>query len=295
MAARLFVTGCNLTADQLAAVNARGITTNSIANTGCSAAGLNTCGRDARELVNLYPLYDPERGVYTEWGNIPVPWDHEDAISDERWQVAAYTDEYAYRIGDKVIVLESDGLTVVVYEAIVNVPVPAGAFDPAQWSEICRVTVSEPVGLPDVTTLLSKYDFYNPKSFLTAWSDFESEWNEDLIAPNSDGWDEAKIAKTHFYRSGDTVLWNTRCDDYTCVYVATSDMPATPSLIVPGPPPSAYFSRLYCIRNGNLSTCGKTTSCGPGRVIVDLGSDGTDLVCVPVESDIGVGPRTNGY
>jgi len=295
MAARSFVTGCNLTADQLAAVNARGITTNSISNTGCTAAGLNTCGRDARELVNLYPLYDPEHGVYTEWGDIPVPWNHEDVISDERWQVATYTDEFAYRIGDTVIILEADGTTVVVYKATSNVSVPAGVFNPALWSEVCRVTVSEPVGLPDVTTLLSKYDFYNPKSFLTAWSDFGSEWNEDLTAPNSDGWDEAKIAKTYFYRSGDTVLWNTRCDDYTCVYVATANMPANPNLIVSGPPPSAYFSRLYCIRNGNPSTCSKTISCGPGRVVVDLGQNGTDLVCVPVESDIGVGPRTNGY
>lgn len=293
MAARSFVTGCNLTADQLAAVNARGITTNSIVYTGCSAAGLNTCGRDATELLNLYTLYNPEHGVYTEWGDIPVPWNHEDAISDERWQVATYTGEYAYLIGDTVIVLESDGLIVVVYEAIANVPVPAGAFDPSQWSEVCRVTVSEPVGLPDATKLLDTYPFYDPKSFLTAWSEFASDWDVDLTAPDSDKWDEAKIAKTYFYQSGDTVLWNTRCNDYTCVYVATADMPADPELVVPGPPPPNYFSRLYCIRNGNPSTCGKTISCGPGRVVVDLGS--TDLVCVPVESDIGVGPRTNGY
>lgn len=295
MAARSFVTGCNLTADQIAAVNARGITTNSIVDTGCSAAGLNTCGRDATELLNLYPLYDPEHGVYTEWGDIPVPWNHEDAISDERWQVATYTDEYAYRISDTVIVLESDGLTVVVYEAIANIPVPAGAFDSSQWSEVCRVTVSEPVGLPDVTILLDTYPFYDPKSFLTAWSEFGSEWDEDLTAPDSDEWDEARIAKAYFYQSGDIVLWNTRCDDYTCVYVATADMPADPDLVLPGPPPSAYFSRMYCVPNGKPSTCNKTISCGPGRVVVDLGRDGTDLVCVPVESDIGVGPRTNGY
>jgi hypothetical protein len=295
MAARSFVSGCSLTADQLAAINLRGISSNDVANTSCTATGLNTCGRDAQELVIQYPLYDPARGVYTKWGDIPVPWNHEDSVSDERWQVASYTDEFAYRIGDKVIVLKNDGLTVVVYEAIANVPVPAGAFYPAHWAEVCRVTVSEPVGLPDVTTLLAKYDFYNPKSFLTAWSEFASDWNEDLTAPDSDEWDEAKIAKTYFYRSGDTVLWNTRCDDYTCVYVAIADMPANPDLVVPGPPPATYFSRLYCIRNGNPSTCGKTISCGPGRVVVDLGRNGTDLVCVPVESDIGVGPRTNGH
>lgn len=295
MAARSFVSGCSLTADQLAAVNARGITVDDVVDTGCGAAGLNTCGRDARELVNLYPLYDPEHGVYTEWGNIPVPWNHEDVISDERWQVATYTDEFSYRVGDKVVVLESDGLTVVVYEATSNVPVPAGAFDPAHWAEVCRVTVSEPVGLPDIETLLSTYPFYNPKSSLTAWSEFASDWDEDLTIPDSDEWGEAKITKTYFYESGDTVLWNTRCNDYTCVYVATADMPADPSLIIPGPPPSTYFSRLYCIRNGKPSTCGKTISCGPGRIVIDLGRDGTDLVCVPVESDVGVGPRTNGY
>ena len=295
MAARSYVSGCNLTADQLAAINARGITADDIADTGCSAAGLNTCGRDATELVTQYPLYDPEHGVYTEWGDIPVPWSHEDAVSDERWQVASYTDEFAYRIGDKVIVLESDGLTVVVYEATSNVSVPAGAFDPAHWAEVCRVTVSEPVGLPDIKTLLNTYPFYDPKSSLTAWSEFTTEWSVNLTVPDSDEWGEAKITKTYFYESGDTVLWNTRCDDYTCVYVAIADMPADLALVVPGPPPPTYFSRLYCARNGNPSTCEKTISCGPGRVVVDLGRDGTDLVCVPVESDIGVGPRTNGH
>lgn len=293
MAARSYVSRCNLTADQLAAVNARGVATDDIADTGCGATGLNTCGRDATELVTQYPLYDPARGVYTEWGNIPVPWSHEDAVSDERWQVASYTDEFAYKVGDEVFILESDGLTVVVYEAITNVPVPAGAFDPTHWSEVCRVTVSEPVGLPGIDTLLNKFPFYRPISDLTTWSEFESEWDVDLTTPDSDEWDEAKISKDYFYRSGDTVLWNTRCNDYTCVYVAIADMPADPTLVVPGPPPLTYFTRSYCVRNGNPSTCGKTISCGPGRTIVDLGS--TDLVCVPVESDVGVGPRTNGY
>lgn len=45
MAARSYVSGCNLTADQLAAVNARGVATDDITDSGCTAAGLNTCGR----------------------------------------------------------------------------------------------------------------------------------------------------------------------------------------------------------------------------------------------------------
>lgn len=291
MAARSF-DGCALTAAQSEALSAVGVT--SVGDISCSAGDLNTCGRDARELISLYPFYDPGKGIYTQWGDIPWSWDHEDALSDERWQVATYTDTLSYRIGDSILRIEDEGRRLTVYTATSDVPVPAGAFDPDLWSEVCHIVVSEPIGLPDIGALEEQYSYYAPEEYLTEWGDFTESWSTDLVNPDSDQWDGAKIAKQYFYRSGDIVLYDTACGDHTCIYVATADMPADAALVVPGPPPSAFWQRQYCVENGKPSKCDKRIECGPGRVVVDLGGeDAPNLVCVPVESSVGVGPR--GY
>lgn len=248
---------------------------------------------DARDLLSFYDLYDPGKGLYSEWGDIPWPWNHEDALSDERWQVSTYVDTQSYRTGDTVIRIEDDGRRLVVYTATSNVPVPAGAFNPDLWSETCHIVVAEPIGLPSITDLESQYEYYRPEAYITEWGDFAESWSTDLTSPDSDEWDSARIAKQFFYRSGDTVLYETPCGNYTCVYVATSDMPANPALVVPGPPPTAYWQRQYCVENGTENKCEKTVVCGPGYTVVDLGGNSPNLVCVPVESTVGVGPR--GY
>lgn len=216
-----------------------------------------------------------------------MSWEFENDPSDERWQVAEYVDEHGYRIGDQVIVVGNDGYLITLYTATADGPAPAGPFDPSLWTEVCHVTTSEPVGLPNIATLLSQHPYYDPRSYLTRWGEFTSDWENDLTNPDSDEWDSARIAKGFFYHRGDTVLYDTPCDDYTCVYIATADMPSDPALIAPGPPPSTYFQRLYCVVNGRDNKCTKRVSCGPGRVIVDLGRNDTDLVCVPVESTTG--------
>lgn len=291
MAARSYG-GCGLTAAQESALSVVGISV--VSDISCTSENLNTCGRDARELLASYPLYDPDKGIYTEWGDIPWSWDHEDGVSDERWQVATYVDTYSYRIGNKILRIEEDGRRIVVYTATANVPVPAGAFDPDLWSEVCHIVVAEPVGLPNIDALEEQYDYYAPEAYLTEWGDFAESWSTDLTDPDSDEWNVARISKQYFYRAGDTVLYETSCGNYTCVYVATSNMPANPTLVVPGPPPTAYWQRQYCLPNGRENKCEKRLVCGPGRVVVDLGGEGDpNLVCVPVESSVGVGPR--GY
>lgn len=291
MAARSY-RRCALTTAQESALSAVGITTTS--DISCTSEKLNTCGRDAKELLSDYPLYEARKGIYTQWGDIPWSWDHEDLASDEKWQVSKYVDTYSYQVGDTVLRVEDSGRSLVVYTATSNVPVPAGAFDPDLWSEVCHVVVSEPVGLPDIGALEEQYSYYAPEAYLTEWGDFTESWSTDLTDPDSDEWNVARIAKQYFYRSGDTVLYETPCGNYTCVYVATSDMPVDAALVVPGPPPAAFWQRQYCVPNGRENKCVKKLECGPGYTVVDLGGEGApNLICVPVESTVGVGPR--GY
>lgn len=108
----------------------------------------------------------------------------------------------------------------------------------------------------------------------------------------SDVWGEARVEKINLYKAGETVLYNSSCGDYTCVYVAKVDIPA--SLNSPPPELPDYWQRQYCVENGRENKCVKKIECGPGRVVVDLGGEGApNLICVPVESSVGVGPR--GY
>lgn len=215
-----------------------------ITNTTCTAPLLNTCERDANDLLSQYPLYDPSRGIYTAWGAIPLPWEFENDPSDERWGSAEYVDEYGYRTGDQVIVISDDGRLVTLYTATADGPVPAGPFDPDLWTEVCHVTTSEPVGLPTISELRSRYRYFDPDTA---------------------------------YISNDTVLLDSRCGDYTCAYIATDEV--LPNTDVP---PSSPWLKLYCVANGSVSQCGRRVVCGPGRTITDLSSGDTDLICAPV-------------
>lgn len=240
--------------------------------------------------LSKYPLYNPNKGIYTKWGEIELPW-NTDILTDQ-WQVAEYFASIAYNAGDKVIRIEDDGYRIVLYEANVDISAPPGAFDSSLWTEICRVVVSEPVGLPSYQYLVDNFTYYSPKSAYTEWSKFNSSWSTDLTTPSSDEWGNAQIAKDYFYRAGDIVLHDTGCGDYTCVYIATADMPADFDLVTSGPPPATYWQKQYCIRNGKPNTCVKRVTCTePNRKIVSLSSGDSDLICVPVESTTGIRPR----
>lgn len=278
-----------VTPAQLNALATKGISAQDIRDEGCNSALLNTCERDAHDLLNQYGLYNPDKGTYTTWGEFPIHW----GDIEEEWKSATFTDQYGYRVGESVIIINDDGLLLTLYTATSNTPSPPGPFDPSLWSEVCHVRTSEPVGLPDLSTLLKSYPYYNPREYLTRWGEFESEWDQDLSTlTDSDTWKDARISKDFFYRQNDIVLYDSVCGDYTCVFIASQDMPADTSLVDLGPPPPSYFSRLYCIRNGKPNTCSNMVSCGPGREVVSLSKPPSDYICVPVESNAGVGPKT---
>jgi hypothetical protein len=254
MAARTFGSlpiSC-VTSAQLQALAEKDIEVGDIRDDGCTNPSLNTCERDANDLLSQYPLYDSTRGVYTTWGSIPLSWDFENIASDERWGSARYVDGQGYRVGDQVLVITNYGLLVTLYEAIADGPSPSGPFNPALWVEVCHITTSEPIGLPDIETLLTTYNYYG-----------------DSTA----------------YVSGNIVLRDTGCGDHTCVYIANSNVPINTS------PPAPAWNLLYCSPNGKVNTCVKQVVCGPGRTIIDLSSGDRDPICVPVESTTAVGPR----
>lgn len=284
MAARVYTNGC-LTPDQIAALDSIGIDSDVIVDTDCKAESLNTCGKDALEILSLYPVYDTTKGVYTKWGDINSTW-NTDSPNDV-WQTASFTDTAGYRIGDKVILIVDDGYRLEVYEAISNTPAPAGVFNPALWELVCYVKSSEQVGVPTYEQLISQYSYYSPRAYITNWGDFDSLWIEDLETMSSDIWGDAKLEKQNFYGAGDIVLYDTELGDYTCAYLAILDMPADQELVLPGPPSSAYWRKLYCVRNdkGRSITDGPVKTCDlPNRTVVSLTADDKNLICVPVES-----------
>lgn len=276
-----------LTAEQLQALSDKGLDTKLIIDHSCTSPELNTCERDAQELVDTYPLYNPRGGIYTKWGEVDLNWKYFSDASDTRWNVAEFRDEYAYVPGDRVILTERSGLVVKLYESLSYVPSIPGTFNKSLWKEICSVSVSEPLGLPDITSLLEKYEYYNPSKTITSWSKFDSPWSQDL---ENDEWGSALINKDFIYRKKDIVLYDSSCSDHTCVFIAKSNIPVDLEFSPDLPPPREYWELLYCVPNGKDNTCGKELKCVNGKV-VSLSSGDNDLICAPVESNTGVGPR----
>jgi hypothetical protein len=248
----------------------------------CLCQVVNTCGSD---ILSEYDLYDPYAGRFlTTWGEFDLPW----SDTDQAWKTAVYNKTNGYVEGDRVVYPAEYGTLLLLLEANQDVPVPVGALDPSKWTEICRIRTTDLSYLPSYAELLTRYKYYDNSLYLESWSEFSSSWSSALTDQDSDVWSDAKIRKELLYVAGDVVLYDSGCSDYTCVYVALSDVPA---LAVPGPPPPPYWQRLYCVPTGRESTCKKVKKCGPGRALVSLSSQDNDLICVPVESKVGVGPR----
>jgi hypothetical protein len=191
MAARTFGSlspNC-FTAAQLQALAEKDIQVEDIRGGGCTDPSLNTCERDARDLLDQYPVYDSTRGIYTEWGSIPFSWGSD---VGEEWGSAQYVDGVGYGAGDRVLVISRDGLLVTLYVALADGPVPAGPFNPDLWSGVCHVSTTIPVGLPSYPELLELYVTYNPNV-------------------------------TH--PIGTIVLNDSRCGNHTCAYMSNSVVP----------------------------------------------------------------------
>jgi hypothetical protein len=237
----------------------------------------NTCGRD---LLPEHELYDPYAGrSISTWGKFNLAWDE----SDFNWKNASYNEEFGYRQGDRVVYPAEDGYLLILYEAAEDIPPPVGVFDESKWTEICRVQVSELDYLPSYAELAVKYPYYDSSLYLESWSEFSANWSENLASLDNDIWSEAKIKKEFLYREGDVVLYDSRCKDHTCVFIAAQDVPAVEEVLIPAPP---YWQRLFCVKNGNAYDCGKIKKCGYGRKLVSLSSGDNDLVCVPNASAV---------
>lgn len=252
MAARLFDNGC-LTPEQLSALAAKQIQQNSVVNTTCSSPNLNTCERSFEDVIVESPLYEMSIATSRKWGNIQFSWGFSNTLSDEKWGVANYTNQYAYLSGDTATVIEDGGYLVVVYRALTNISVQPGVFNPLLWEKVCEIRVSEKVGILTYNELLSKYQYY-------------------------------AIGET--YQSSEIVLYDQACGNITCIYAATST-----STSDPGTPPSAYWKKLYCVENGKQNKCENIKKCPSGTYqIISLSSGNNDLICAPVESNLGIAP-----
>lgn len=192
MAARVY-NGVCLSGEQLNSLAAVGITEAEIVDSSCESGTGNSCGKSPSELLSLYESYDPNKGTYSKWGEIPFPWNTE----GQPWGSAQYTGQFSYRSGDRIVLIVNDGSILVLYEALQDLPVPPGPFDGDYWTEICRIRSQEgQSSLPTIESLESQYDYWNS--------------NEVPYAANS------------------VVLRYSNCGDLTCVYVAklsTSDLP----------------------------------------------------------------------
>jgi hypothetical protein len=256
----LYFKGCfnGLTDEQKSALEAIGAES-AITDQSCNRENKNNCGRSAKELFDLYPIYDPQRGLFNTWGGIPFPWKISDltenldfSATDDKWRIGRYKSSVSYFTGDRVIILEKDGYEVVVYEALENIPSISKAFDSTKWERVCSVSTTEPLGLPTIEELQERFEYYSLEFYYKNWDEFTSDWSVDLSSPNSDHWADAKLKKEFFYREGDIVLVNPTCEDALCVYIAIKDIPATQevydeySTFKMG----EYWQRIYCVGTG---------------------------------------------
>jgi len=233
MAARSF-DGCALTAAQESALSAVGITL--VSDTSCGSTELNTCKLDANKVIDLYGIYDPDKGDYYTWESIDSDW----SLLNSNWSEVVYISPYSYSVGDLAAVVEDQGYRVVVYRSLENLPVFPGLFNPSKWSIQCEVVVSDSI---NIWGPLDQYTYFSESSQ---------------------------------YTPGDKALFDVRCGNLSCLSEYQTD---------------GSWKKLICLENGKQDLCKKTIKCRPGSVVVDLG--GNNLVCVPVESSVGVGP--SGY
>lgn len=246
---------------------------------------VNTCGKTIKEIFDLYPIYDPQRGLFNTWGGIPFPWKISDltenldyASTDDKWRVASYRAKNAYLTGDKVIVIERDGYKICVYEALEDIPALSKAFKKDKWEEICCIETTIQAGLPSLEELKERFSYYGLEFYFKNWEDFASDWSNDLEEPiGDDKWNDAKIRREFFYREGDIVLVDGECEDVLCVFIALKDISATQEVYDEYVKfkPGEYWQRIYCVytgRNKCLEYERKNTL--PNYEVVPIGSKG---------------------
>jgi hypothetical protein len=149
----------------------------------------NSCGKSVEELLNLYSIYSPQRGLYKSWGDVIFPWDIDYAVrsnvnysgTDDRWKVAKYAAIYAYFKDDQVLYIEDDGYKLCLYKANQNILAIAGPLDKTKWDQVCCVELSEPFGLPTLEELEEVCDHFELNYFLDEWEEYKENWSENLF------------------------------------------------------------------------------------------------------------------
>ena len=273
----------------------------------CSGERGNTCGKTISELLEQYPVYNPQRGLFNTWGDVPFPWEisqlTEDLVfssTDDKWNVATYRSLVSYREGDRVLVIEEDGYVISLYEAIEDIPAISGPFDPSKWEKVCQIRSSVPAGVPTIPELLQRYPLYSLDQFNDRWEDVNSEWDEELTKQSeqdclaqdlsfsefekclkrssSDTWKEARVARDFFYRANDLVLVLSECGDALCLYVATQDIPVSEQYFEDNQVfrPNSNWSRVYCVPTDENKCLGyrRTKTPVEGYDVTEIGSRG---------------------
>jgi hypothetical protein len=272
---------------------------------------LNTCGMSVEELLSMYELYNPQKGLYKKWGDIPFPWETNEFTNnidwdetDDRWQVSEYKSLITYYPGDRVLVIEQDGYELSLYEATEEILTFPAILDPSKWEKICSVKTTVPVGLPTIDQLYSSFELYDLQLFYTEWGEFDSEWDEELkeqslqscLGENpgatlaelekciddgrksTDQWNKARKRKDFLYRRGDIFLVLGECGDTLCPYVVVEDIPATNEVFDQYKTfkPSQYWEKLYCVSTGENKCLGPQRTKRPeeGYEFVEIGSKG---------------------
>ena len=245
----------------------------------CSRASINTCGMSIEQLFATYPIYNPQKGLYSSWGDIEFPWEISPttpgliiADTDDKWGVATYSSVYLYRAGARVLVIEDDGYRVSLYEAKEDILVTGRAFNSSKWRKICHVETTIPAGLPTIAELRRLYKLYELKFFDGEWGEYKEDWDEPLLqqsitfcnqpgrtiaqlekclaGQSSDMWKQARVRRQFFYRAGAIVLVDGECGDTVCVYIATQDIPATEAVYAAYQKFSQYnpaWQKIYCV------------------------------------------------
>lgn len=147
-----------------------------VSDLSCPGAYENSCGIDARQLLSLYNIYNPRSGLsLSKWGEISLPW----GDTNSEWGDVKVDLELGYSEGDKVIWFSDDGDYVVLYEAVEDIESGPGPLDEEEWTEVCRIRISDEKLLSDI---ISEYPY----------------WSEDL---------EQNVVKI-----------DTNCGDFSCLY-----------------------------------------------------------------------------
>ena len=255
----------------------------------------NSCGISLRELIDTYEFYEFQKGIYSSWGGIDFPWQITPstfnlnyAETNDKWSISLYRETIAYFVGDRVLYIEDDGYLISLYEATEDIPALSPPLDRNKWDKLCSIRVSEPVQLPTVQELKERYRPYALDLYLENWGEAESNWNEDLVVPDSDHWETYKIKKDYYYKPGDFVLIESECSDAFCLWINIKPIPtgeyyANAHAHFPYDEPVAdengvehlYWDKLYCVNSGYNKCLGPQSATGlPNYQFVQIGSEG---------------------